>query len=158
MPSKTCAVCKTMKTLPKAEHRLLDRDGDYVCSLDCLVGWIKTPRSFLLKRDIPKENWKVCGGGYRMGFRSLYEASLAEFFHRNGLMFLYEHIVFFWNGKTYTPDFFFPAYGCFVEAKGEWGPSNRSKYLDFRKTFNIPIVISHWLLSFDIPKARIIGA
>lgn len=166
MPIKMCNVCRKKRVVSQNDWKLLDKDGDYACSTDCLLAWIKKPRDFVLKRDVPKENFTVSpkfGCEYKSprlmcSFRSAFEVSVAEFLYSKGFVTLYEYVTFHWDGKEYTPDFFFPEYGCFVESKGLWQPSNRSKYRSFRATFpQIPFIVAHWMLAREIPKAKVMG-
>jgi hypothetical protein len=117
-----------------------------------MVTWIKyRDHKFSIHQDI-NSKFIIVNCDNRE-YKSIFESSLAEFFKNKKIKFLYEAITFTWGPKVYTPDFFFPEYGCFIEAKGMWHTSNRSKYKHFRDTFEqVPLLIAHWLLARDIPK------
>ena len=161
-----CTMCNQKKEIHQSDLKTLDRDGDFVCSAECLIDWVRQPRDFELKRDVPKSSYQINamnGGGctserLHCSFRSGYEASVAEYLYDHNIMFLYEYVTFTWGSKQYTPDFFLYEYGCFVEPKGKWQPSARSKYKSFRENFpKIPMIVAHWLLAQEIPKAHILG-
>lgn len=81
-------------------------------------------------------------------FRSTFERNCAEWFFVEGFDLVYEKIGFKWGSKLYCPDFYFQYYRCFVEIKGLWQCSNRSKYSDFRETFpEIPLVVIPWTMA-----------
>ena len=69
--------------------------------------------------------------GKRHRFRSDFELTVARKLAENGRDFEYEtqKIPFQPKIKNYTPDFWFPEYGFFVEAKGKFDTADRSKHL-----------------------------
>ena len=66
------------------------------------------------------------GNRYRSGF----ETSLAHSLHKRGVDFTYEEDRFEYVGKPrhYTPDFYIPATGIYVEAKGHLTTADRMKH------------------------------
>jgi len=75
----------------------------------------------------------VVSGRHR--FRSDFELRLARKLAEAGRGFEYESqkIQYQPKIKNYTPDFWFPEYGFFVEAKGKFDTSDRSKHLLIKK-------------------------
>jgi len=73
--------------------------------------------------------------GKRHKFRSDFELTVARKLAENGRDFEYEtqKIPFQPKIKNYTPDFWFPEYGFFVEAKGKFDTADRSKHLLIKK-------------------------
>lgn len=67
----------------------------------------------------------------RHKFRSDYELSVAKHLAENGVEFEYEKhkLVYYPKPKTYTPDFYLPKSGIYVEAKGFFSPADRQKML-----------------------------
>ena len=159
MPKLLCYQCRTMTNVQKNEIKLLDKDGDFVCCVGCLIAWIKSHKytSYKTLERYPDNCCKAEDNNHN--FRSVFEASIAEVFLNHNLSFYYEPFTFYWFGKQYTPDFYFPDHDCFVEVKGKWNASNRSKYRSFREMFSdVDMVIAHWLLSKEIPKKNVVGS
>lgn len=75
----------------------------------------------------------VVSGRHR--FRSDFELRLARKLAEAGHGFEYEaqKIQYQPKIKNYTPDFWFPEYGFFVEAKGKFDTADRSKHLLIKK-------------------------
>ncbi len=71
----------------------------------------------------------------RHRFRSDFELTLARKLAEKGRDFEYEtqKIAFQPKIRNYTPDFWFPEYGFFVEAKGKFDTADRSKHLLIKK-------------------------
>lgn len=71
----------------------------------------------------------------RHRFRSDFELRLARKLAEGGRSFEYEaqKIQYQPTIKNYTPDFWFPEYGFFVEAKGKFDSSDRAKHLLIKK-------------------------
>lgn len=75
----------------------------------------------------------VMAGRHR--FRSDFELRVARKLAENGRDFEYEtqKISFQPKIKNYTPDFWFPEHGFYVEAKGKFDAADRSKHLLIKK-------------------------
>lgn len=71
----------------------------------------------------------------RHKFRSEFELRVARKLAENGRDFEYEtqKIQFQPKIKNYTPDFWFPEYGFYVETKGKFDSADRSKHLLIKK-------------------------
>lgn len=67
----------------------------------------------------------------RHKFRSDYELQLAKSLAEMGVDFRYEEekITYVPKPKTYTPDFYLPEQGIYIEAKGFFSPADRQKML-----------------------------
>lgn len=67
----------------------------------------------------------------RHKFRSDYELQLAKSLAEMGVDFLYEEekITYVPKPKVYTPDFYLPEQGIYIEAKGFFSPADRQKML-----------------------------
>jgi len=62
-------------------------------------------------------------------FRSIYEVVVAEWLWKNHIIFRYECIRFTLQDlKEYTPDFYLPDHGIFLEVKGLWQGGGRRKF------------------------------
>ena len=67
----------------------------------------------------------------RHKFRSDYELQVAKKLAEQGVKFEYEahKITYVPKPKVYTPDFYLPEQGIYIEAKGFFSPSDRQKML-----------------------------
>jgi len=67
----------------------------------------------------------------RHKFRSDYELSVAKYLAEQGIKYEYESakLTYQPKPKTYTPDFYLPEQGIYVEAKGFFSPADRQKML-----------------------------
>jgi len=158
MPSKRCDACNRLHRISTSEYRYLDTSGgDYCCSVDCVLDWIR-------KFDT-SWCWKSIDGVYEvrdsmqpeqyysrvlnMNFRSKYEGDVATTFAHRKLPFRYEPYLFqITDTKYYTPDFFMPTTGCCEEVKGKWGIGQQSKLELFREKFPlIPLLVVPWVLN-----------
>jgi hypothetical protein len=148
--------------MPKNKNKLLDRDGPFICSVECLLDWVSshnyTPFN-VIERYGNNGNGGYCtkAVSQNYNFRSVYEASVAELLLKHKISFKFEYLTFYWGPKQYTPDFYLPDHDCFLEVKGIWQPSTRTKYKSFRDTFDIDLIVAHWLLSKDVPKSYTVG-
>ena len=82
----------------------------------------------------------------RMGFRSGYEKSVAEYLWEQDVAFQYEPYTFMLGkgNASYTPDFYLPDYGVFVEVKGIF--HNRKKLRTFRELYPFPLIVATWAI------------
>jgi hypothetical protein len=126
--------------------------------MECVLGWIKNykvpwldPMSIdpgpdrhcgPVSLDRPNEIYSV---PLKMWFRSLFEKNVADALHKSKIKFQYESFGFSWRTKVYTPDFYLPEYASFLEVKGKWQASQRSKYADFREVWpEIRLLVIPW--------------
>ena len=154
MPYKFCYCCGKRFELSIKEFRDVFL-MPYFCSRDCTFFWIRThsfpavapdyPEGFL---DRPDEAYSSKLG---MFFRSQFELCFAEACSAEGIAFLYERYQFpVKSGAFYTPDFYFLVYDCFIEVKGKWGTSQKSKMKSFMQTYHsVEIGLVPWHLRHE---------
>ena len=63
-------------------------------------------------------------------YKSRFEFDFATYLENNGIEFQYEQHKFTYDPKqrTYTPDFYLPKFDMFIETKGQFVGSDRSKH------------------------------
>jgi len=163
MPIRICSVCNQLQKYSKSDYKYLDKDGPMVCSVQCILDWlidVEDDRSDPL--DIDPGDERHCGivnmdrpnevysHRLKMWFRSHFEMHVAEVLDDSDFKFQYEKIGFTWNRKIYTPDLYFPSYLSFIEVKGKWQASQRSKYADFREVWpEIRLLVVPWTLESE---------
>jgi len=163
MPHKKCDICGKRITVKVSEWKYLDKGGEFAHHLPCVMQWIgkfgEIPRVKIRTHFYGVND----GYGYvkpaeNRPFRSKYE----EYFVAKVdpvMPLLFEAVEFRWGTKTYTPDFYFFNHGCFVEIKGLWMPSQRSKYKSFRKEFpDVRLLVIPWISRKEYYEADTIGA
>ena len=149
-----CSVCKGRVTLSIEDKKLLDASGGpFICSSTCVMGWFRRhkppkkkvmdhPGIFSSEMGLANDCYSIKIG---MGFRSSYELSVAEWMWDADIGFMYEPYTFLLETDTssYTPDYYVPDYGCFLEVKGKW--HNRKKLVSFRRLYpHIPLLVIPW--------------
>lgn len=122
--------------LPNSKRKQILVDFDKFCGAECLRDFIKSlpedkvdpyehcdiEECFLSE---PLDYWCEELSRY---FRSSYEASFALFCEAIKEPWQFENCVVFLSGrKQYNPDFYLPRINYFVEVKGRWAGSNKSK-------------------------------
>jgi hypothetical protein len=142
----------------------LDKVGPLACSVKCVFDWLllsQAPIDPLSLGDHEKGDiYRHCGivdvgrpsevysNRLRMWFRSYFEMHVAEVTENMGFKWKYESIGFTWKTKIYTPDFYFPESQTFLEVKGKWQASQRSKYDDFRRVWpEVYLLVIPWTLA-----------
>ena len=152
MPNIFCVQCKTLEKVSTKNWNLYSsHDFDQVCSIDCLLTWIVTSNRCHTQefKYVPSRK-DMCVGHVHSGFtkswfRSVYEKDTAEFFYRHNKHFLYEPAQFRVGKSIYIPDFYLPTCDSFVEVKGNWGASAKTKYRNFTKLFpDVRILLLDW--------------
>lgn len=150
-----CCVCHGRSNLLGEDKRQLDHSGNFVCSSECLIKWAEKHRKNQ-KRNILKHPsifessmgnaFDVWSDTIKMGFRSGYEKVVAEYFWDNDVAFQYEPYTFMLNkgDSSYTPDFYLPDYGVFIEVKGVF--HNRKKLKVFRELYDYPLMVATWAI------------
>jgi hypothetical protein len=155
MPSKHCHVCGRIVEYSRKDWPYISRLESAVCSRGCawefilngpegapgyLSGAIPTP-----PYDPPSASHSNLLG---MMFRSDYERHVAEAFSDSGIAFEYEKWMFpVKEGAFWTPDFHLPQYKKFVEVKGQWGTSAKSKVTSFLKLHpGVSLLILPWTI------------
>jgi hypothetical protein len=160
MPIRNCSVCNQLQKFSKEDYGYLDKDGPLVCSVDCVLKWLRDsdvntidPLSLepedgrhcgIVSMDRPSE---VYSTKLRMWFRSYFEKNVAEVLLYKKFKLRYEIFGFTWGMKQYTPDFYSPEFCSFLEVKGKWQASQRSKYADFRDVWpEVRLLVIPWTL------------
>jgi len=73
--------------------------------------------------------------------RSSYERIFAEWADKNNIKYKYEpYVVFLKKGMSYIPDFVIDD-RIFIEIKGRWLGTSKTKFRTFRKKVNYPIIL-----------------
>jgi len=164
VPNKMCSQCGRFFPMPNKDWKLLDKVGPFVCSQNCMIGWIVTEgnESRLHPKHVrghvvpemadPDEAYSEM---VEMSFRSYYEAGVAEALFVALVPFEYERHAFKVGSKMdsnaiYVPDFFIIGYNVFVEVKGKWGISGRTKVNKFRLRYpQYPLLVIPWVIRED---------
>ena len=135
MPKLLCNSCDKLSEIPTKQWKLYSGVGfDQVCSIRCFVRWIKAnahnEKQYFEhpKLQLNLSHGHVYSERLKQFFRSGYEKDVAEFFATNNIDYFYEPAEFKIKGATYIPDFYLTRYDSFVEVKGLWNPSSKSKY------------------------------
>tara|TARA_R110000796_G_scaffold15530_6_gene49284 strand:+ start:2627 stop:3022 length:396 start_codon:yes stop_codon:yes gene_type:complete len=85
-------------------------------------------------------------------FRSGSEVKCADLLDKRKITYLYEpHTLAYTVEKTYLPDFQLEEYGFYIEVKGRFVSSDRSKHLRIKKTY--PELDIRFM--FDNPNAKL---
>ena len=152
MPTKPCPICGRIQTIPREDWKYVSQLPNVICSRSCAWAFIETRPSgpnYLrvaqtnLEIDSPSECYSDLLGEF---FRSKYELYVAEALSENGIKFEYEKWAFpisrtaFW-----TPDFHLPEERLFIEVKGPWGVSAKTKILSFLDRYpKVSLLILPW--------------
>ncbi len=161
MPTKKCDICGKRVTVKVSEWKYLDKNGSYAHHHPCVLKWLDKngTKPFLKSHFYGAHD----GYGYVLPFqlrpyRSTYEEVFASKMDALKWPFLYEAVEFKWGLKVYTPDFYFFDRECFVEIKGMWQPSQRSKYKSFRKEFpDVRLLVVPWISRSDYYETETVG-
>lgn len=157
MPNLICSQCNRITKIITHNWKLYSGHSfDQVCSIKCFKNWIKqgiekkdyardyevTHIAFKNCLSVPVEVWSE---EFYCFFRSVYEKDVAAFFARNGFGIMYESYTFRVNNSTYTPDFYLRDYDSFVEVKGIWNASAKTKYRNFTKLYpDVRMLLLDW--------------
>lgn len=158
MPSKMCGMCERIFDVTPKSWLEIPFNMDYLCSAKCVYAWIKMQSPVRL--SLATRNSDIIYKKYVLGvpsevhsqkldtfYRSKFESCFAEACADKGFESEYECVLFKVGNGTYTPDFYFPKYGCFVEIKGQWGLGQKGKMTQFIKDYPmVPIVVVPWTL------------
>jgi hypothetical protein len=153
MPSIICPICNKPKEYPREDWSLISRLPFVVCSRGCAWEVIENHPSKpgYLKEGVqkhlgqPSESYSTI---LKMFFRSEYERHVAETLHESEIHFEYELWSFQVKGSFYTPDFHLPDHQIFIEVKGSWGASAKSKLLNFIRIYpKVTLLVLPWTLA-----------
>lgn len=127
-------MCHQVVTIPTRQWKLHHDAVDFLCSKECVLGFIREGRETIYKGTYSGGLMKVPVEGpvYNgIRYRSNYEVSVAKFFDDNNINFMYEPYTFKVSDDFYTPDFYVSEFDCFVEVKGLFGLGSKSKISKF---------------------------
>jgi len=83
-----------------------------------------------------KSAYKITGSYYNnIWMRSSYEIAFAFFLDCSGIKWLYESKRFYFKDCTYCPDFYLPAFDCYIEIKGWFRAKDKEKMNLFKKYY-----------------------
>jgi hypothetical protein len=134
-----------MASVSTKDWKLISYSGDFVCSVDCVLEWIKTQENV---QGAPWKGHVKIITDAKACFRSDYELHFAWWLNANDITWFFECVTFQFKGKSYTPDFYLPAYGVFIETKGRWGLGQKSKMVAFREAYpTVPLLVVPWTLA-----------
>jgi hypothetical protein len=152
----SCEECETRTSMKESEFY---SGLPFFCSASCISHIIDAYPlgKFSLPKKVLKGNKKVVEEeasfpvmGNELYVRSRFEAVFAEWFFKTRREILqYEPCTFILHHKKgiahYTPDFWIPERGLFIEVKGMWKLGSRSKMNLMLKTYpNLPILWIPW--------------
>ena len=154
MPNKACPVCRRQQQISSQDWPLVSRLDFVVCSRKCAWDFIREGgwgepllNAIQPPHDEPDASYSDLLG---MFFRSEYERHVAEAFSESGIVFEYEKYAFpvKHEGVFWTPDFYLPEHRMFVEVKGAWGASAKSKVISFTKMYpDVVLLMLPWTLA-----------
>jgi hypothetical protein len=150
MPARKCSVCDRFQPISTKDWKYASCLPDHFCSCVCLLEWIREQKP---NPDAEWGDWAVPNPTYRTSpnFRSDYEAHFSEWLNQNGIGWVYEPFTFAVGAGTYTPDFFLPRQGVFLETKGAWGIGQKKKLVDVTEQYSdLPLAVVPWLLAEEI--------
>lgn len=123
---------------------------DAFCGEHCLLKYLKEnnlfgggdieviPNIYPSDMSPPCEYW--CKETKRF-YRSRSEATFARWCNFNGIIWEYEpYKIWLDHRMPYTPDFWLPALGHFIEVKGVWSGRSKKK-MRIAKGFGVPLVL-----------------
>jgi len=62
--------------------------------------------------------WRFLPSGFLVSYRSTWESAFAGYLEALGVAYNYEPKTFYFDGFTYTPDFYLPEIDLWIEVKG----------------------------------------
>jgi hypothetical protein len=141
-----CVSCWMRFEVKSSDRKYLLSNTPFVCSADCTFAWITGHE--------PVAQKAYEGTVVRPPFRSDFERRFFEWAESRGLEVYYESASFdLGRHGSYTPDFFFPKYDCYVETKGRWMASQKTKFKRFLAEFpDTEILVVSWLIEDDFQK------
>ena len=150
MPNLICSQCTSITEITTNNWKLYSGHSfDNVCSIDCFLNWIssyeKVASIYNICSDALLPMGDVWSEKAQSFFRSEFEKDTAEFFLRNNIKYLYEVILFRVGKSIYIPDFYLPHWNKFIEVKGIWNSSAKTKYKNFTKLYlDVRILLLDW--------------
>jgi len=74
-------------------------------------------------------------------FHSTWESKFAKFLDDKNVKWQYEYKTFDLGNTTYTPDFYLPEIGIYIEVKGYWREDAKKKFKMFKKKYRDNIMV-----------------
>jgi len=136
--------CQKGFDLPLKEARLIIQDFELFCSPHCFLKYVlecsekQEPPVELHSKNVSMahECWDNATNQF---YRSMYEVYVVRFLLKHGIEFHYEPHSFKVEKSSYTPDFWLPEKGLYIECKGKWGMGSKTKTQKAAK--QIPLVL-----------------
>ena len=157
MSEYACAYCSQFFLLAKKQRKSLIPEAEVFCSVDCVRHYLMTfpvsdpptdPQG-AIRVSTYSEVYDLYDDLTQQGYRSWYEIHVARFLRLAGFEFKYESFVIEVGKATYTPDFWLPVQGTFIEVKGLWGMSSKTKFKKARAAgHNITLLPWHLAKEF----------
>ena len=154
-------MCDNRTEVSTKDWPLVSRLEDVVCSRSCAWNYIEkmgSQNGYLqgcLQMGLSQPDASY-SGLLGMFFRSEYERHVAEALSEGGIPFEYEKWTFpVKKNAYYTPDFHLPDHRLFIEVKGAWGASAKSKISSFYKMYpKVRLLILTWTIADEFYPAR----
>src|SRR6056297_537591 len=135
--------CQKGFDLPLKEARLIIQDFELFCSPQCFLKYVlecekKNAVNIVYGPcvSVAYECWDDTTSQF---YRSMYEVYVVRFLLKHGIEFYYEPHSFKVEKSFYTPDFWLPEKGLYIECKGKWGMGSKTKTQKAAK--QIPLVL-----------------
>jgi hypothetical protein len=149
-------MCDNRTEVSQKDWSLISQVDNVVCSRACAWDFIeKIPSdgryldgAISMGLSQPDASWSDLLG---MCFRSEYERHVAEALSESGIPFEYERWTFpVKKNAFYTPDFHLPDHRLFIEVKGAWGASSKSKLTSFGKMYPaVSLLLLPWTIAHE---------
>lgn len=133
MPEYPC-YCGKRFFLPLKYHKSLVDGVELFCSVDCFLAYLRTfsfgkhLKNTGLIAPCVAEVKELYDPVTRNWYRSWYEIHVARCLKEMEISFAYEQWGIQINNMQYTPDFWLSDLHMFIEVKGAWAMSSKTKY------------------------------
>jgi hypothetical protein len=164
VPSKVCPICDGRTEVSQKDWSLVSQIENVVCSRGCAWEFIDGCPSapgylagaLQMGLGQPDAAYSQLLG---MFFRSKYECYVAEALSESGIPFEYEKWTFpVKKNAYYTPDFHLPDHRVFIEVKGAWGASSKSKLTSFGKLYtHVSLLLLPWTIAHEFYPSKMEG-
>lgn len=156
MPEYGCH-CGERFFLPQKRRSSLVEGVEQFCSVACFLSYVESlplvdgEQDPICKSPFVSETFDVWDSVTQQYYRSWYEVHVARCLKANSIKFAYETQCIFIKNGHYTPDFWLPDYGAYIEVKGYWGISAKKKYRDACK-MGKEVILLPWHIASDFRK------
>ena len=144
--------CEKGFDLSLKESRLIFQDFDLFCSPQCFLKYVleikkqNLPDIYPAFVTDPFECWDDVTQHF---YRSKYEVYVARFFKKYNILSYYEHHSIKIEGHFYTPDFWLPEQCLYIECKGRWGMSSKTKTKKAARQITLALLPSYLQKQFE---------